>query len=156
MRFGTRDKGNLIAAACLAAFGVYVIFGAARLSYTSEVGPGPGFFPYWIGIGLVVVAMGLVITSLSSGKSAAPPAAESWLSSVRALAGWLGLTLTIVLFGWLGFALSFVLLTIFFIAVLDRRPVVLAASVGVAMAIAFHLIFVIALGVTLPAGPWGF
>jgi hypothetical protein len=51
---------------------------------------------------------------------------------------------------------SFVLLTIFFIAVLDRRPILMATGIGVAMALAFHILFVIALNVSLPAGPWGF
>jgi len=151
-----RDISNLIAAACLAVFGIYVIFSAARLAYISEVGPGPGFFPLWIGIGLVVFAVGLILTNLLSAQRAAIKTSASWTASGKALAGWFGLAFTIVLFGWLGFALSFVLLTIFFIAVLDRRPLLLAAGVGVAMAITFYVIFVIALNVSLPAGPWGF
>ena len=150
-----RHKANLISAICLVGFGIYVLFGAAKLSYTAEVGPGPGFFPYWIGIGLVVFAFGLMVSSFSS-VDAKSPSSHSWLATGRALAGWLGLILSIVLFPWLGFGLSFVLLTIFFIAGIDRRPVVFATAVGVALAIAFHIIFVIALNVSLPAGPWGF
>jgi len=151
-----RDNGNLIAAACLAAFGIYVILAAGRLAYTSEVGPGPGFFPFWIGIGLVVFAVALILTNLASTRRAAIKTSASWTAAGRALAGWFGLALTIVLFGWLGFAVSFVLLTIFFIAVLDRRPLLMATGIGVAMALAFHVLFVIALNVSLPAGPWGF
>ena len=30
---------------------------AAKLAYVSEVGPGPGFFPLWLGIGLVLFAV---------------------------------------------------------------------------------------------------
>jgi putative tricarboxylic transport membrane protein len=151
-----RDKGNLIAAACLAAFGIYVILGAERLDYTSEVGPGPGFFPFWIGTGLVVFAVGLILTNLLSSQRAPIKTSASWTAAGRALAGWFGLALTIVLFGLLGFAVSFVLLTIFFIAVLDRRPLLIATGIGVAMALAFHVLFVIALNVSMPAGPWGF
>ena len=58
-----RDKGNLIAGACLAAFGIYVISVASRLPYVSEVGPGPGFFPLWLGIGLVIFASCLMLSS---------------------------------------------------------------------------------------------
>lgn len=152
-----RHKANLISAICLTGFGIYVLFGAAKLSYTAEVGPGPGFFPYWIGLGLVVFALGLMVSSFSSVDAKNPlPPSHSWLATGRSLAGWLGLIVSIVLFPWLGFGLSFVLLTIFFIAGIDRRPVVFAAAVGVALAIAFHVIFVIALNVSLPAGPWGF
>jgi putative tricarboxylic transport membrane protein len=150
-----RHNANLISGICLAGFGIYVLFGAAKLSYTAEVGPGPGFFPYWIGLGLVVFALGLMVSSFSSVDAKAPPS-HSWLTTGRSLAGWLGLIVSIVFFPWLGFGLSFVLLTIFFIAGIDRRPLLLAAGVGVALAIAFHIIFVIALNVSLPAGPWGF
>ncbi len=54
------DKGDLVAGAVLAAFGIYVIWVAAKLPYVSDVGPGPGFFPLWLGIGMVVFAAGLM------------------------------------------------------------------------------------------------
>jgi hypothetical protein len=56
----------------------------------------------------------------------------------------------------IGFALSFVILTMFLIVALDRRPARLAVAVGIGLAVAFHMIFVIALDVSLPVGPWGF
>jgi len=57
------NKGNLISALCLGAFGIYVISVAAKLAYVSEVGPGPGFFPLWLGIGLVAFAALLIFVS---------------------------------------------------------------------------------------------
>jgi putative tricarboxylic transport membrane protein len=152
----TRDKGNLVAGVCLGAFGIYVISVAARLPYVAEVGPGPGFFPLWLGIGMVVFAAALAFTSFSSAgkKDAAEKTAQPTTS--RALAGWLGLMAAIGLFSWIGFGLSFVLLTVFLIVALDRRPALLAVGVGVALALAFHLIFVVALSVSLPVAPWGF
>ena len=55
-----RDKGNFVSAACLAAFGIYVISVAAKLAYVSEVGSGTGFFPLWLGIGLVLSPLVIV------------------------------------------------------------------------------------------------
>ena len=57
----------------------------SKLSYVSEVGPGPGFFPFWIGIGLLVFSCYQMILSLrrrgSQTDSRAPlgaaPAAPS-------------------------------------------------------------------------------
>jgi hypothetical protein len=72
------------------------------------------------------------------------------------LAGWLGLMIAIALFGWIGFSASFVVLTVFLIVALDRRPFLLSVGVGIGLAVAFHLLFVIALDVPLPAGRWGF
>jgi len=152
----TRDKGNLISGAGLAAFGIYVISVAAKLPYVSEVGPGPGFFPLWLGIGLVLFASGLIFTSFSPSRSEAKSETLSWKTTARALAAWLALMVAIALLGRIGFALSFVVLTIFLIVFLDRRSPWLAFGVGAALAVAFHLIFVVALDISLPAAPWGF
>ena len=152
----TRDKGNLIAGACLAAFGIYVISVASKLPYVSEVGPGSGFFPLWLGIGLVLLASGLMFASFASSGNRAKIESQSWKTSARALAGWLAMMVAIALLGRIGFALSFVILTMFLIVALDRRSATLAVAVGIGLAVAFHLIFVITLDVSLPVSPWGF
>ena len=152
----TTNKGNLIAGACLAAFGIYVISVASKLPYVSEVGPGPGFFPLWLGIGLVIFASSLMLSSLSFFTRESPSDFPIWEPSGRALAGWSGLMVTIALFGWIGFSASFVVLTVFLIVALDRRPFLLSVGVGIGLAVAFYLLFVMALDVSLPAGPWGF
>ena len=147
-----RDKNNFIAGSCLLAFGIYVIAGAAKLSYTADVGPGPGFFPLWIGIGLVIFAAVLMLASFAAAKQPT----HSGSPTIRALIGWLALMIAIFLAGRIGFVVSYILLTAFLIYVLDRRPVWLAVTVGVALSVAFHLLFVRALDVSLPAAPWGF
>src|SRR3990170_7988608 len=113
------DKGDLIAGAVLAAFGTYVIWVAAKLPYVSDVGPGHGFFPLWLGIGLVVFAAALMSASFTSSVKAR---SSSWNSMVRPLAGWLAVMIAIALLGKIGFALSFVILTVFLVVALDRRP----------------------------------
>jgi putative tricarboxylic transport membrane protein len=152
----TRDRGNLFAGALLAAFGIYVISVSSRLAYVSEVGPGPGFFPLWLGIGLVFFSSCLMIGSLMPSRGAAKNEAHSWKAAGRALAGWFAMMVAIALLGKIGFGLSFVILTIFLIVALDRRPPLLAVCVGIGLAVAFHLIFVLALDVSLPKGLWGF
>jgi putative tricarboxylic transport membrane protein len=152
----TRDRGNLFAGAFLAAFGIYVISVASRLPYVSEVGPGPGFFPLWLGIGLVFFSSCLMIGSFMSSRRAARSEAQSWKAAGRALAGWFAMMVAIALLGKIGFGLSFVILTIFLIVALDRRPALLAVCVGIGLAVAFHLIFVVALDVSLPKALWGF
>ena len=75
---------------------------------------------------------------------------------VRALSAWLVFVLAIALMSLIGFGLSFGLLTAFLILVLDRRSPWLAIGVALGLALTFHLVFAVALGVSLPAGPWGF
>jgi len=144
-----------VAALCLAAFGGYVTYTGSKLSYVADVGPGPGFFPFWIGTGLLLFSGYQTILCLSA-RQPRQSAKLSWRGSGRALTGWLAMAVSIFLYRWIGFAASFVLLTGFFIVVIERRHIVAAISIGVALALVFHLLFVVALGVSLPAGPWGF
>ena len=152
----TRDKGNLISGACLFAFGIYVISVAAKLPYLADVGPGSGFFPLWLGIGLVLFAAYLMFASVMSTAGAAKSESQSWKGSGRALAGWSAMMVAIALLGSIGFSLSFVILTVFLVVALDRRPALLAVGVGIGLAAAFYLIFVVALDVSLPKAIWGF
>ena len=153
----TRDKSNLIASFCLAAFGGYVTRAGAKLSYVSEVGPGAGFFPFWIGIGLIVFSSYQIISFFFAAPSQAPATGQpGWYGSRRVWTGWLAIATTIFLFRWIGFAGSFVLLTLFYMVVLEQRPALHALAIGLALALVFQLLFVTALGVALPSGPWGF
>ena len=151
-----RDKGNLTAGIVLAGFGLYVISVAVRLPYVSDVGPGPGFFPLWLGIGLVLFASTLIFTSITSLRQGSTKETEAWRLMARSLSGWLALMIAIALLGSIGFVASFIILTIFLTVALERRPALLALGVGVGLAVAFHLIFVVALDVSLPKAVWGF
>jgi putative tricarboxylic transport membrane protein len=151
-----KDKGNLIAGGALVGFGIYVISVAARLPYVSDVGPGPGFFPLWLGIGIVLFASGLMYGTFAPAASVGDGKSPSWPTIMRSLAGWAAMMLAIALLGAIGFALSFISLTLFLIVALDGRPLSLAVGVAVGLALVFHFVFVIALDVSLPKAPWGF
>ncbi|MDP9129234.1 MAG: tripartite tricarboxylate transporter TctB family protein, partial [Candidatus Binatota bacterium] len=106
--------------------------------------------------GLLLFSCYQTILSLSTPRKQSETPELSWRGSGRALAGWLTMVLSIFLYRWIGFAASFVLLTVFFIVVIERRPALPALGIGVVLALTFHLLFVVALGVSLPIGPWGF
>jgi putative tricarboxylic transport membrane protein len=150
-----RNKSDLVSGACLAAFGVYIAVASSRLAYVSENGPGPGFMPLWLGVGLIVLALSLI------GIDLARPAAERIRKSgnwpvARALGGWLAVMGGIIVLPRLGFSLGLALLTIFLVVVLDRRSFWTALSVAFGLALSFYVVFVLALGLSLPSGPWGF
>lgn len=151
-----RDSSGLTAALCLALFGAYVTYTGSQLSYTGDVGPGPGFFPLWIGVGLLLFSIYQTVVGVAAARPASESAHSLWQGSGRALTGWLAMAASIFLYRWSGFAISFILLTIFFIVVIERRAVLPALAIGAGLALVFHLLFVVALGVSLPAGPWGF
>jgi putative tricarboxylic transport membrane protein len=149
------NKSDLISGVCLAAFGLYVAVASAGLPYVSEHGPGPGFMPLWLGIGLIVLALSLIVIDLARPVPERTRKIGNW-PVARALAGWLALMGSITVLPRLGFTLSLGLLAIFLVIVLDRRSVWTALSVAFALGLSFYVVFVLALGLPLPSGPWGF
>lgn len=148
-----KDLPELISGAVIAAFGLYVTYAATRLEYRSEFGPGPGFFPLWLGIGIFLLAAGLVVKA-AVGSTLERRQRAAGLG--RAGAAWLGFLLTIALVPRLGFTISFALLSAFLVFFLERQPVLFSLAVSTGLAAAFYLVFQVALGLDLPSDPWGF
>jgi putative tricarboxylic transport membrane protein len=151
-----RSRSDLVAGISVAAFGLYVTAKSYRLEYVSEYGPGPGFLPLWLGIGLLAFALYLVVSNLVRLAAETGRRPESWMMLRRVLSGWLALMLAILLLPWIGFSLSLAFLTVFLIVVLERRSPWTAVGVGFGLAFGFYVIFVFALGLSLPVNPWGF
>ena len=140
----------------LAVFGLYVTIEAARFSYLTEDGPGPGFLALWLGIAICTSVLCLIV--VNQLRPAARPAwqAARLVRGSRAMFGWLALMGAVLLFPFLGFTLCLVLLTVFLIALMERRSIWSAVLVALGLGIGFHLIFVVALGLSVPEKPFGF
>jgi putative tricarboxylic transport membrane protein len=149
-------KGDVISGAVLAALGVFIITQALAWDYYTLDGPGPGFFPFWYGVAMVVLSLLLVLNAARADSDGDSKAGMDWPATGRAMTVWLAFALSVGLMDFLGFLISFALLSFFLVAVIFRRPFTTAAVVAVASALAFHLIFPVALSVSLPVGPFGF
>src|SRR5437764_9389714 len=141
MRRGSPDFWSGLA---LAALGGYIVNEARRWDYLTPDGPGPGFFPLWYGLAILVLSLALVLAS-----TRAP--ASDWRGTGRALATWTALAISLALGKAVGFAVSFAALTYFIVAVMYRRGALRAAVVAVALVAAFYVVFPFALGVALPS-----
>jgi putative tricarboxylic transport membrane protein len=148
-------KGDVISGAVLAALGVFIITQALAWDYYTLDGPGPGFFPFWYGVAMVVLSL-LLVLNAARADSDGDKAGVDWPGTGRAMTVWLAFALSVGLMDFLGFLISFALLAFFLVAVIFRRPFTTAAVVAVVSALAFHLIFPVALSVSLPTGPFGF
>ena len=146
---------DLCSGLALAALGAYIVVQAWQWEYLGPDGPGPGFFPLWQGIAMVVLS-GALIASSAIRDASAGDGAIAWGRTGRALATWLALVASVAAFRLLGFAISFALFTFFIVAAMYRRPMRVAATVALAGAAAFYLLFAVALGVSLPVGVLGF
>lgn len=140
----------------LLGLGIFIIREASRLEYIYEHGPGPGFLPLWIGIALSVLSAALVVKSVRLARPHEPAAKSGWRMLVKPMIAWSALLAMVFFADMLGFLLSFALVAAFLVFALDRQRLSVAMAASLGATLAFYLIFVYALGLRLPRGPWGF
>lgn len=150
------NKSELVAAGLLLALGISIVVQAWNWTYLTKDGPGPGFFPLWTGIGITLLSAGVAVLHVYAVIRQRPVERTIWDGSVRVLAGWAGLALSIALLKPAGFFVSFLLLVLFLVTVIFNRGFVAALAVGLGASAGFWLLFSKLLKVQLPTGPWGF
>jgi putative tricarboxylic transport membrane protein len=64
-----QTRGWQAALACLLAVFAFFAFESLRLSLSDTLGPGPGFFPFWLSVGGGVLALSLLV-QLARGRLA--------------------------------------------------------------------------------------
>lgn len=148
-------NGDLVSGAVLAALGVFIVSEARKWEYLTPDGPGPGFFPIWYGLALVVLSLAVAARAVMK-RGRDEEGAIDWSRVGRALLSWGALTTCIVLLKPLGFLLSFALLTFFVVWVMYQRSLRFAIGSAITASVAFYLIFPLALNVALPVGVFGF
>lgn len=147
----TRD---VWAGAVLAALGVFIVVQAFQWDYMTTDGPGPGFFPLWYGIGMIVLSLALAVSGATGRAERGEPL--SWRKIRQALIVWAAFAVCIAVLPLFGFVVAFGLLVLFIVAVIYRRPLRVALTVAISTAIGFYVAFPLALNVALPAGVLGF
>ena len=75
--------GEVISGAVLAALGVYIFVQSRAYDYYTPDGPGPGFFPLWYGVAMVVLSLALIVSQRPQGRRRA--AASTGAAIGRAL-----------------------------------------------------------------------
>jgi len=147
-------QGDVVSGAVLAALGAYIVSEAWQWNYSSPEGPGPGFFPMWYGMLMMVLSLMLVVRSVLQPGAAKKPV--DWHGVGRALTAWAIFTASIALMKLLGFLIAFGLLTLFVVAVMYGRPLKVAIAAAAGNMAGFYLVFTLALQLNLPVGPLGF
>ena len=140
----------------LATFALFA-YESFQISLSDTLGPGPGFFPFWLGLlGIVLTAFLLVqlyLNHVDLGEATLEFNRAGVRSVVLVLAG---LTAATALLEVIGFRLSMLLLIAFLLVVLGvRRWVVIAICAGAGSFGVFHVFFDM-LKVSLPVGILGF
>ena len=148
-------QGDFISGAVLTALGGYIISEALHWTYSGPEGPGPGFFPLWYGVAMVVLALALMLGCVLRGRRRGSKETD-WKGIGRALMTWAAFAGSLALLKTLGFFLALALLTLFIVSVMYSKPFKTALIAAVGSAAGFYLVFVLALNISLPAGILGF
>ena len=147
----SQARGWLAAALALAALFGFFIFESLRLSLTDALGPGPGFFPFWLGVLGVV----LTLVLLMQLRLRRPQAAEDEISFERG-----GIRNVILVLAGLaaasaalepaGFRLTVLSLLIYLLVVLGVRRWLAIALFAAAGSFGVYYVFYDLLKVPLP------
>lgn len=145
------DRTDRLAGAVLCAFSLWVLWLAWPLPFGGIRDPGPGFLPRLLG--LLLLACGAIV-ALRGGASPRL-AALGWTELPRVLAIAGGMGFAALALEPLGFRLTMFALLVFYLGIVERRPIgwVIALSVGLPLAV-FHVIDPL-LRVPLPRGVLG-
>jgi len=131
-------------------FGLWVVWQASRLEFASSYGAGSGFFPYWLGIAIVLFAAVVIAAAWRQPSATVPP---HW--SAKKLAAFAALLIFLPTVQYAGFISAFTCLSAFFLR-LESESWLKAGAVAIVYGGAVYLFFVRLLSVTLPVGPLGF
>ena len=134
-------------------FGLFVIWQASKLEFASSYGAGSGFFPFWLGVAIVSLALLVIVAAWRNPSNPDNAVAPHW--SKQKIAAYLALLAFVSTVEIVGFIIAITFLSAFLFK-LEGESWLRALAVASATGIGFYLFFVRLLSVTLPLGPLGF
>jgi putative tricarboxylic transport membrane protein len=140
-----------VSALVLLALSFFICFGSlANLSYGSYHRPGPGFLPFWTGLLIGLMSLGLLVKSVWQGGGVGGKLFQGSLRRpLYALLALLAYGLLLVIFGYFICNLLFM---IFMILLMEKKKWYVAVGSGLITALAFYGVFSVWLQVPLPRG----
>jgi putative tricarboxylic transport membrane protein len=139
------------------ALSVYVMVGAFALEYYTPIGPGPGFFPFWLAAGLAVVTVVLLVRVYLGPNEPLPEGFFPKKSAVLRLVSVLGGMVLFVLLGEsLGFRITMLGFLLVMLYALGRQSALVTIAVALAGSFGAYYLFHDVMGVHLPLATIGF
>ena len=150
-----------VGALALAAFGLVFIWrSVSDLPFGTIDNPGPAVTPLILASLLVLLALWNFVGGGASppagGEAAEAEATAAEPGGVRhAVVVIAGIAAAALAFGYLGYRLTILGLLVFFLGVVERKPILVVLLIAFGLSLGSHALFVHVLKVPLPTGPWG-
>jgi putative tricarboxylic transport membrane protein len=153
----TMRRAHQITGSLLLGFAVYVGVESLELRYYSSLGPGPGFFSFWLALILGLLAT-VMLVKASFGTS--EPMAEDFFADRRGYLRMGGIVLALLasalLLERIGFRITMFALYLFLLLTLGSHRLITSLLVAAAGSFGVYFVFTRWLNVPLPAGTFGF
>lgn len=141
-----------IASLVFLAFSVYLVFKSRQMEYYADLGPGAGFFPFWLGMLLAVLSITWLI-QVSTGPKV--PMEKGFIPDRQGLIRILSVLAAMALFGWvvdlLGFQLTMMIFLGVLLITLGRQSLFVTATVALVGSFGVYYVFTHWLSVQLPS-----
>jgi putative tricarboxylic transport membrane protein len=133
--------------------GIVVLIGSLDLRYRDEYGPGPGFLPFWLGLGLIFLGLMLLARAIFGRKDKEEdislPSKYATLQMSLVMVGFFGF---VFLGDKVGFLPCIGLMFLFLLAVVERRGWKFSLAMSLISALFFWVVFEVGLKLRLPLG----
>lgn len=140
---------DLIGGIVVLLFGLAVVVFSLQLQYMSEYGPGPGFLPLWLGIGIAVCSLGVLYNVLKKHEKTG----AFFQPLTRVGAKMLGIIIAgFLVLPFLGFSVGLAVLAAVAMRLIGKHGLLACAITAVATAIGIHYVFAEWLSIPLPTG----
>jgi putative tricarboxylic transport membrane protein len=149
-------RGWQVASVIMLALCLFFMWESWQLSLSDRLGPGPGFFPFWLGLIGAGLAVALLAGTLKRrGDEQAEPLLPRGWGAGRLIASLAAVAATAALLDPLGYRLTALLFLGVLSPVLGARSPLAIAALSLAGSFGVYLIFNDWLDVLLPVGPFG-
>ncbi|KAF0098367.1 MAG: LigA [Rhodospirillaceae bacterium] len=154
-------QGRLVATGAMLAFCLFALWQSLLLSLTDRLGPGPGFFPFWLALIGIVLSLALLVSIWREPL----PATDASIEEVSILPhGWgamrcfaiLGLLAAVTIaMEFVGFRLAMLVFNAALVIALGERRWWIIAVFAVLGSFGVYYLFTTWLDVLLPTGQFG-
>jgi len=146
----SQTRGWLAAALALAALFGFFVFESLRLSLTDTLGPGPGFFPFWLGVLGAALAIVLILQLRQPPEGATEAITFDRAGTRNVLLVLAGLIAASAVLEVAGFRLAVAALLVYLLVVLGVRRWLAIALFAAAGSFGVYYVFYDLLKVPLP------
>jgi len=146
------QRVHQLAALCFVGFSAFVVWESWTLEYYTSLGPGAGFFPFWLGVVLGGLALAwLVGLSRPTGRPAEGRFLPDRAGIGRILALIAAMLAVAGALNFLGFQVTMFVFLVFTLMILGKQPAWLTVLIALAGSVGVYYVFGGYLDVQLPA-----